>query len=479
MSAPINLQPYFSIEELGKAFEQLEKDKRDKFKPHIVKIPMGADGVDYADFRKNFQRNIREISVAVLKGNYIFYPLLEIDVPKDKRDIAKGTRTLSIARIRDLLVQKQLYKALYNRVDNLFQVKSLNDVTFAYRHDKSAHDAIRGIWRDLHKGFVYALDADLCQFFDTLNHVYLLRQVDSLFNPASVERKLLWRYIKTRSVKYSDHKHLKKGEREHFFKKHKPPNPQARTKGVPQGGVLSGMLANLYLYEFDNWVVNDLGKRFVLRYYRYADDFVILTRTEADAQEIYTLVRHKLMEFCLQIHPLNSGKTRIVHIPVDKLDFLGFRITNEHIQVKPKNIIRFKQCFRESVMRLGRHKTTSPERLIAELVKYYVNPKILGPVDNCAKCNRPIRRYNWISFFAPVITDERQLHALDVWMRQELERYCFRRFNVKVRNRQHLAIHQMGSLLKEYWRFKKKHFCNCDVEVISEEIDIGSDSEIT
>lgn len=462
MPALVDLEHHFSVQELRKAFEQLEEAKRDKFRDWVVKIPTGADGIEYADFKRNLERNLREISKSVLSGKYIFYPLRQVDIPKDPKYPTKGTRTLSVARIRDILVQKQLYKALYERTEEWFQVKPLDSVSLAYRKGKSAHDAIQGIWRNFHDGFVYALDADLCQFFDTLNHDYLLRQVDTLLDPASIERKLIFRYIKTRYVNYAEYSHLDKIERKRYFMKHKPPNPQRRTQGVPQGGVLSGMLANLYLHEFDKWVVEILGKHFALRYYRYADDFVILTRTEADANAIYEPVEAKLHEIHLSMHPVGSDKTRIVYIPIDKLEFLGFRITSKHIQVKPKNVTRFKESFRKSIKRLEKHETTDPEKLIAEIVKYYTNSKVLGPPDDCSKCGLPRRRYNWISFFAPVITDTIQLHQLDVWMRREIEQYLFRRFGVKVKNRQQLLDKGMNSLLREYWRYRRKRFCVCE-----------------
>ena len=473
MVSPIDLQSHFSIEELKAAFLRLEEARTDKFDTSNIRVPMGADGIEYKDFKKNLDRNLREISTAVLRGSYTFYPLRQVDIPKDKKDKSKGTRTLSIARIRDVLVQKQLYRALYDRTQDWFGIPKYDRVSVAYRRKKSAHDAIRDIWRDYRRGYRFALDADIEKFFDKLNHNYLMSVVDRLLGPETHERQLIWRYINTRYICHSEYKDI---VWQSYFMQHKPPKPQRRTEGVPQGGVLSGMLANLYLHEFDKWIVDDLGHNTQLRYYRYADDFVILTKSMSEAEMIYEPVRQKLNEMHLTIHALDSGKTRLVEIPKHKLEFLGFRITAHHIQVKPANICRFKERFSESIKRIEKHTTEDPEKRVAELVKYYSNSKIIGPPDDCPICHMPRRRYNWISFFAPVITDMRQLHALDVWMRKETERYVFRQHQIKVKNRKALIKHNMTSLIKEYRRYKRGQFCQCEPEDHPDVIDVGTDA---
>ena len=462
MPMPINMEVYFSENALREAFNTYVKTKRDRIHSDIIKIPIGADGITYEDFQKNIDRNIREISSAVLQGKYFFYPLRQIDIDKDERDPSRGKRTLSIGRIRDTLVQKQLYQALIDPTETWFKKKHLDRVSLAYRPSKSVHHAIRGIWRDFQKGYNYALDADIKQFFDTLDHQYLLSVVDSLVEPSSIERKLIFRYIKTSYVKYSEYEHLDIRQRKTLFASKKPPNPQLRKRGIPQGGVLSGMLANLYLHNFDRWIVEVLGRVYQLRYYRYADDFVILTKNEADAKELYDHTSNKLSEIHLCMHDLESAKTRIVHIPTDSLDFLGFRITDKHIQVKPQNIKRFKSNFKKSIKRIQKHTTVDPKAIIAEIIKYYAASKVLGPSDKCESCGLPKRPRNWISFFAPVVTDTRQLHHLDVWMRREIERYMFRRFKIRIKNRQTLLKAQMPSLLQEYWKYKKTSFCKCE-----------------
>ncbi len=472
---PIDLEYYFNEKALHNSWESLKKAKTDLLDNGKVKIPTGADGITFEDFQNNIHRNIREISLNVLKGTYHFYPLREVKIPKDRNDLSKGERPLRIARIRDMIVQKQLYNALYDTVEELFSIPALDNVSAAYRRHRSVHYAIRGINWFFHKeDYAFALDADIESFFDTIDHNLLMEKVDSLLGKNTIERQLIWRYIRTPYVPYEKYKHLSLQDREKFFMKHSPPIPreliEGRKLGIPQGGVLSGMLANLYLHEFDHWVIENLGARFNIRYFRYADDFVILTKTESDAQAIALPVSDKLNLMALKMHPVGLGKTRIVNIPLNNLDFLGFRITADHVRVKPRNIQRFKNRFRESIQRLYSHTTEDKEKLLQEVIKYYVNSKLKGVADTCEICSLPRKHRNWISFFAPVITDIGQLHKLDVWIRRVLNGFMWDSFKVRIKGKNHLREYGMTSLVEEYRRYKDKKYCRCEkVEELTDE----------
>jgi RNA-directed DNA polymerase len=163
MSSVINLEPYFSCEGIESAYWRYKESKTDRYKPQKIAIPMGADGITWQDFERNLVRNATNISRRVLNGSYQFYPLREVEVKKPSGDM----RILSIASIRDALVQRQLYEALYKSAETMFARPGLDRVSSAYRKGKSAPDAALRIWRSFKRdGYGYALDADIQKFFD-------------------------------------------------------------------------------------------------------------------------------------------------------------------------------------------------------------------------------------------------------------------------------------------------------------------------
>ncbi|TVP60097.1 MAG: hypothetical protein EA343_18350 [Nodularia sp. (in: Bacteria)] len=269
------LVEYFQPEKLKAAFEEYEKNKTDFFNPDEIKVQMGADGISYQTFKKELDLRCQLLSNRLLKGTYQFYTFREVAVPKP----SGGTRCLSIATIRDVIVQKVLYEAIYNEVERDFQAtKILDKVSCAYRKSKSAPYAASLIHRYIKQGFVFALDADIVKFFDKISHHRLIEIIKQKFGEDSLATKLLIRFIRTGGVYYKN-----KRNQTYFFHHRKPTKLKRRIiriEGIPQGGVLSGMLANLYLHEFDCWVINDLSKRYPLRYVRYADDFVILLKEQ-------------------------------------------------------------------------------------------------------------------------------------------------------------------------------------------------------
>lgn len=470
MESVTNLSVYFSPEKLREAYIEYKQGKTDRFHdpacddaPRVF-IPMGADGVEWEDFEKDLDKNIRKISETVLEGKYYFYPFREKDIPKPG---SSKLRTLSIATIRDVLVQKQLYRALGPLSEKKFtDPKILDHVSFGYRRQKSIHDAARGIWRSFKRdGFGYVLDADIQQFFDTLDHSRLEIVIDKWVGLETIEGSLLKRFIHTGRIPYAKYK----GNRFNWkrnFKQHKF-RADVRNYGIPQGGVLSGLLANLYLFEFDKWIVFELRKelKLDLRYYRYADDFVVLTRTKEDAEKIYEHINLKLCEYGLNIHPLEDGsKTKVVDFAVDGLEFLGFQFTNQHIRISSKNLRRFQNRFLDSIKREQTLLSVDTiEDRVEKCIFYYVNPKITGPQPEiCSECKGYKDKFrSWISVFAPVVTDKNQIRDLDRWMRHRLGKYFFKNYNYRL-SRKELKKAGMKNMLNHYYRRQKPlKLCQC------------------
>ena len=240
-----------------------------------------------------------------------------------------------------------------------------------------------------------------------------------------------------------------------------------REAGVPQGGVLSGLLANLYLYEFDLWIVNQLSNVSDLRYYRYADDFVILTRKQEEADQFDLLVESKLNDIGLS---LNREKTRISDVTTDELQFVGFQIRDRGIRIKPKNIARFLNRYSQALeseidLQLDPQKTSKFKRLNV-IMSYLLNPKVVGfKPDNCDLCGKQIERQrNWMSFFASTTSDNEQIRRLDNKMRSTVYQYFWENYRLRLKRR-NLRHAGMKSLVSEYYRQrKKKEYCTCELE---------------
>lgn len=468
----IDLTPYFSPENLKEAYEDYKESKRDRYATDPEKmyyIPMGADGIDWQNFEINIDRRVSSISRAVLEGRYLFYPLRE----KEKEKPDGGTRILSIASIRDVLVQKQLYKALSKSSEAMFSASRLDKVSFGYRPGKSIRQVAGSIWRNMQRGFIYAVDADIKKFFDTLDHERLMTLIDEWVGLDSLAGKLLYRFIHVRSVPVDKKKKL------NYFKTHKP-NYEAhvRTIGVPQGGVLSGLLANLYLHSFDKWVVQALGSEIPLRYFRYADDFVVLTKSEQQAHLVYKLILPEIASLKLEMHPLeNDKKTRIINIPEEvnlynnkkaRLKFVGFEFTKDHVRIRPETIQAFKSRFWKGLFR--EEKFTGDHVWWARLeptIKYLVNPKITGPEPElCPICGRPLEpQRSWISVFASVVTDVRQIRELDFWMRKRVCKYFRDKHRVRL-HRKHLREAGMKTMVNEYFKRREasEELCDCPTD---------------
>lgn len=459
MPTIVNFEPFFTADAIKDTYCRYKASKADRYKPHKIKIPMGADGITWQDFERNLDINAENISRRVLNGSYQFYPLREVEVPKPDG----GTRILSIASIRDALVQRQLYAALYDSAEEMFDKPKLDKVSFAYRHGKSAPYAAHRIWHSIRRdGYDYAFEADIYKFFDTLDHNRLKCLIEAWVGCDTAVGTLLWRYIRTNRVLYETYPHNAGWAK--YFMSNKPQR-RPRLQGVPQGGVLSGMLANLYLHEFDRWIVEELSGQLDLRYYRYADDFVILTRHREDAQGLHIPVSKKLDELLLKIHPAPE-KTGFRDIASEGLEFVGFLFTEGHVRARPRNIRRFKDRFLRALEKETSLKSDSDhwsERL--ELaIRWCVNPKILGPEPEvCKTCGlSKERQRSWIAFFALVVSDEDQLRQLDRWMRRRICKYFRDRYQVRL-GRRELRQAGMKSLVGEYYRLQETHpeLCRC------------------
>jgi group II intron reverse transcriptase/maturase len=245
----------------------------------------GSDGVTIEAFERRLDRNLRELSNDLSSGRYQPFPLLRFPVPKRKRE---GYRYLSVPTVRDRVAQASVYLA----TQELFEAE-FEQVSHAYRMGRGVPTAVEEIkkWRD--KGYKYAVDADIHAFFDSVDHEQLLRKLGKIIS----EPELLNLFSKWVRVEVYD------GER-----------IWPLAKGIPQGSVVSPMLANLFLDELDEMLIS-----FDRKIVRYADDFLILSKTISEAEENVELTDMILDDMKLELNPT---KTRIVSFDAG-FKFLG------------------------------------------------------------------------------------------------------------------------------------------------------------
>ena len=174
--------------------------------------------------------------------------------------------------------------------------KCFNKCSYGYRPERSTHTAMKKIWKDIQQGNEWIVDADLRDYFGTVNHELLINLIARKISDGKVLKLI-------RSMLVSGY--VDQG------------NLFPTTKGTPQGSVISPLLSNIYLTPFDNIMVQN-GYKLT----RFADDWVIVCRTKQEAEDALELAKQTLERLGLKIHP---NKTRITHVKWG-FEFLGYKI---------------------------------------------------------------------------------------------------------------------------------------------------------
>jgi RNA-directed DNA polymerase len=264
----------------------------------------GVDGLSIAMVRKSEHGEsgfLSEIEQSLKDRTYRPQAVKRVYIPK-----ANGKqRPLGIPTIKDRVVQM----AVLLIIEPIFEADFL-DCSYGFRPGRSAHDALEEIRKNLQQGRKEVYDADLQSYFDTIPHEKLMKCVEQRIVDKSV-LKLIRMWLKAVIIEPGD------GPND-------PPKVSRSKQGTPQGGVISPLLANLYLHWFDHLFHRSDGPyRWAnARLIRYADDFVIMAGHVG--QKIESFVEQTLQgRFDLRI---NADKTRLVKLnkPGKSLDFLGY-----------------------------------------------------------------------------------------------------------------------------------------------------------
>lgn len=269
---------------LGNLIHMLnEKSLKESYKLLKKGKATGVDEVSMEDYEKNLDANVQDLLKRMKTFSYIPQPVRRVYIPK-----ANGKqRPLGIPAVEDKLVQAGISKIL----EAIYEVDFL-DFSYGFRPKRSCHDALNRLDKVIMTNPInHIIDADIKGFFDNVDHKWLVK-----FLEHRISDKSLIRYI----VRF-----LKSGIMEEG-------NQYNTTKGTPQGGIISPILANIYLhYVLDLWVEEIVKKkcRGVVEIIRYADDFVICVQYKDEAESILKALKQRFNKFGLE---LSEEKTKIV-----------------------------------------------------------------------------------------------------------------------------------------------------------------------
>ena len=362
-----------------------------------VKQNRGSGGIDEVTievFDQNLEQNLSEIPRLLKQDRYEPNSVKRVYIPKpDGRQ-----RPLGIPTIRDRIVQQ----ALKNVIEPIFEAEFL-DSSFGYRPRKSAKQAIEQIERVRNGGHEWVLDADIKAFFDMVNHEKLIDAVAERISDGKVLRLI-------RSFLEADI--MEQGQ-----------GPMKNVIGTPQGGVISPLLANIYLHYFDEKMA-ELGYEVI----RYADDVLVLCRSEEEAKEALLHVKEILGELELTLHP---DKTKIKNFS-EGVDFLGFTVYKSHKVPRKEAIKKYKDAVRRATRR------NLPINL--EMVIQRLNPVVIG-WGNYFK----IANVNWLYM------------RLDSWTRMRLRAFKEKKKSYRSNSRirtdflKNLGLKSLSTLLNPEW----------------------------
>jgi len=273
----------------------------------------GIDGLTYDDIEEyGVEEYIKEIAQELKDKTYKPNGVKRVLIPKPNGD----KRPLGIPTIKDRVVQM----AMKIVIEPIFEA-SFEPNSYGFRPKRNAHGAMQVIEKSIAYGYTTVIDADLSQYFDTISHSKLLTLVAKKVVDKNI-LKLIKQWLKAPIVEVSQN-----GKRV-YSKNH--------THGTPQGGVISPLLANIYLDVLDSyWQEQRMYERYGAKLVRYADDFVILCKNPLNHQKILQEVTSLLESYELKLHP---QKSCVVDTKQESFNFLGFSVTTK---INPKTGKRF------------------------------------------------------------------------------------------------------------------------------------------
>ena len=257
---------------------------------------VGLDGQTADEYAANLEANLRSLLDRFKSGQYVAPPVRRVHIPKGD---GRTTRPIGIPTFEDKVLQRAVVMVLESVYEQDFR-----DCSFGFRPGRSAHQAVQHLWEQtMLMGGGWVIDLDIQGFFDALDHRHLRSVLDQRVRDGVLRRAI--------------DKWLKAGVLEDG-------RVRRSVLGTPQGGVVSPLLANIYLHHvLDVWFTTEVQPRLRGRsvLVRYADDVVIVVEQEADAHRVLDVLPKRLGRFGLTMHPEQDGD----RFPLPgTFDFLGF-----------------------------------------------------------------------------------------------------------------------------------------------------------
>lgn len=348
----------------------------------------GIDGETIDSYRLHLNENLDTLLRKLRAKEYQPSPVRRHYIPKKNGK----KRPLGIPNIEDRIVQQALVDVLQPK----FEKGIFHKWSCGFRPNLGAKRVLQIIMANVEQGYNYIYDADIKSFFDNIPHKKLMRVLNKYIADGTV-LDMIWKMLKAGYME---------GGKYHVT-----------YSGTPQGGVISPLLANVYLNELD-WTWAEHKLRFV----RYADDFLVFAKSEEDIKKAEEITKQKLNELGLE---LASEKTRIVNFNDDDFDFIGF--TFEHWRKrkkdgKPYYIAKPKEAAWEDFRQKIKVKTRKTLTLSKEKWLNQVNPIIRGKVNYFLTIYEAVKenaRYGFeSSCFFKAFSNE--LLSIDAYIRRRL-----------------------------------------------------------
>jgi len=288
-----------------------------------VKANRGSAGVDHVtvgEFEARLDENLDLLTRSLRDGTYRPQAIRRAWIPKPG---SSEKRPLGIPTVRDRVAQAALRHVLEPIFDRDFA-----ETSYGFRPNRGAKDALRRVDALLKRGYTWVVDADLKSYFDTIPRDRLLERVATKVSDGRV-LALVAAYLEQGVLDGLE--------------------AWTPTRGTPQGAVISPLLSNLYLDPLDH-AMADRGFEMV----RYADDFVVLCRSEAEARDALAAVAAWTAQAGLVLHP---DKTRIAEAtqPGSGFDFLGYHFERGYRWPRKKSLAKLQAAIRDKTRRANRH----------------------------------------------------------------------------------------------------------------------------
>lgn len=348
----------------------------------------GIDGVTIESYKNNEEENIKKLLERLKEKTYKPTPVRRVYIPKKNGKM----RPLGIPTIEDRIVQQSVVNVMNPKFEN----EIFHKWSCGYREGLGAERVLQIILWNLETGYNHVYDCDIKGFFDNIPHKNLMRVLTKYIADGTV-LNMIWKWLK---AGYMEDK-----------------NYHDTNTGTPQGGVISPLLANIYLNELD-WELEKEGIRFV----RYADDFLLFTKTEEEIKKAGKVAQKVIESLGLEV---SMEKTKFVDFNKDDFNFIGFTFEHwrnrrngggEYFLVKPTEVSL--KDYKSKI----KAKTVKSWTLSKEAWLEQVNPIIRGKVNYYLNVHRAIeanKKYGQQSrCFIKAIG--KQLHEIDAYIRRRL-----------------------------------------------------------